>query len=84
MSSISKTSTDAGPVAVLPLPCTTFPTADDTALQRGQKSGAVFNYSPEDEELTQIRSIQSTETFHHQRKLIASSLYTDLGNGSFM
>ena len=81
---MSVTPADAGPVSVLPLLCTTFPTADDTALHSGQKSAAVFNYSPEDEELTQNRSIQSTETSQQLRKLITSFLYSDLGKGSFM
>jgi hypothetical protein len=77
-----KVHSDAGPAAVLPLPCTSFPAVDGGAVHRAGKSEAIFNHSPGDEELTQTRSIQSTETSAHRRQLIASSLflqYTDEG-----
>ena len=77
--------TDAGPATVLPLPCTDFPAADGGAPHRAGKSEAIFNHSPGDEELTQNRSIQSTETSAHRRQLIVSSFFyqcTDLDDGT--
>ena len=85
MSSLSIIPTDAGPAAVLSVPCTDFPAADGGALHRAGKSEAIFNHSPGDEELTQTRSMQSTETSAHRRQLITASLllqYTDLDEGT--